>query len=171
MYVFCSKALADALNFKKNELQRMADERKIDELYAWHGHIMKLNGKNTIILMNDKTMYSLILRNRLPKNVETFAILIKKAIPYTMEVGGFNNPEIRNYMDGIGEIVFAIKPDRQMNANISRMFLDLPYTGQGWQEDESVQAEQAAIENNLLRSKNGNYIKPFEEMLDVILVE
>ena len=33
---------------------------------------------------------------------------------YTMEVGGFNNPEIDKYMSGVGEIIFAEKADRQM---------------------------------------------------------
>ena len=66
MYIFCSKALADALNIKKNELQKMPVDAQINELYAWHGHITKHNGKNTIILMNDRTMYSLVFRNRLP---------------------------------------------------------------------------------------------------------
>ena len=114
MHIFCSKALADALNIKKNELQKMPVDAQIDELYAWHGHITKLNGKNTIILMNDRTMYSLIFRNRLPRNVDKFAELIKEAITYTMEVGGFNNPEIDKYMSGVGEIIFAEKADRQM---------------------------------------------------------
>lgn len=50
MYIFCSKALADALNIKKNELQKMLADAQIDELYAWHGHITKINGENTIIL-------------------------------------------------------------------------------------------------------------------------
>lgn len=68
----------------------MPVDAQINELYAWHGHITKLNGKNTIILMNDRTMYSLVFRNRLPRNVDKFAELIKEAIPYTMEVGGFN---------------------------------------------------------------------------------
>lgn len=46
----------------------MPVDAQINELYAWHGHITKLNGKNTIILMNDRTMYSLVFRNRLPRN-------------------------------------------------------------------------------------------------------
>ena len=151
MHIFCSKALADALNIKKNELQKMPADAQIDELYAWHGHITKLNGKNTIILMNDRTMYSLIFRNRLPRNVDKFAELIKEAIPYTMEVGGFNNPEIDKYMSGVGEIIFAEKADRQMTGNLTRMFLDMEYTCDRWQENESVQAEQAAFENNGIR--------------------
>ena len=52
MHIFCSKALANALNIKKNELQKMPVDAQINELYAWYGHITKLNGKNTIILMN-----------------------------------------------------------------------------------------------------------------------
>ena len=51
---------------------------------------------------------------RLPRNVDKFAELIKEAIPYTMEVGGFNNPEIDKYRAGVGEIIFAEKADRQM---------------------------------------------------------
>ena len=58
----------------------MPVDAQINELYAWHGHITKLNGKNTIILMNDRTMYSLVFRNRLPRNVDKFAELIKEAI-------------------------------------------------------------------------------------------
>ena len=51
--------------------------------------------------MNDRTMYSLVFRNRLPRNVDKFAELIKEAIPYTMEVSGFNNLEIDKYMSKI----------------------------------------------------------------------
>ncbi|MFR4352633.1 MAG: DUF6933 domain-containing protein [Roseburia sp.] len=168
MYIFCSKALAEALNIKKTELLKISADTQVDDLYAWHGHISKLNGRNTIVLMNDKTMYSSIFRNKLPRNAEKFAELIKEAISYTMEVGGFNNPEIDKYMAGIGEIVFYEKPDRQMTGNLNRMFLDMEYTGYRWFEDESIQAEQAAFENNGIRKQGKEYVKPFERMLEEI---
>ncbi len=168
MYIFCSKTLADALNIKKNEVQKISVDMPVDDLYAWHGHMSKLNGKNTIILMNDKTMYSLIFRNKLPRSAEKFADIIREAIPYTMEVGGFNNPEIDKFMNDVGEIVFAEKPDRQMTGNLTRMFLDMEYTEHRWLEDESIQAEQAAFENNGIRRQGKDYVKPFERMLDEI---
>ena len=31
-----------ALNIKKNELQKMPADAQIDELYAWHAHIVDL---------------------------------------------------------------------------------------------------------------------------------
>lgn len=166
MYIFCSKALTDALNIKKPELQKVSAEIQIDDLYAWHGHITKLDGKNTIILMNDKTMYSLIFRNKLPRSADKFATIIKEAIPYTMEVGGFNITEINKYMTGVGEIIFAEKPDRQMTGNLTRIFLDMEYTGHRWLEDESIQVEQAAFENNGIRRQGKEYVKPFGRMLE-----
>ena len=42
-----------------------------------------------------------------------------------MEVGGFNKTEINKYMTGVGEIIFAEKPDRQMTGNLTRIFLDM----------------------------------------------
>ena len=119
----------------------MPVDAQINESYAWHGHITKLNGKNTIILMNDRTMYSLVFRNRLPRNVD-------------------------KYMSGLGKIIFAEKADRQMTGNLTRMFLDMEYTCDRWQENESVQAEQAAFENNGIRRQGKEYVKPFERMLD-----
>ncbi|WP_075721700.1 DUF6933 domain-containing protein [Roseburia sp. 499] len=166
MYIFCSKALTDALNIKKTELQKVSAKIQIDDLYAWHGHITKLDGKNTIILMNDKTMYSLIFRNKLPRSADKFATIIKEAVPYIMEVGGFNKTEINKYMTGVGEIIFAEKPDRQMTGNLTRMFLDMEYTGHRWLEDESIQVEQAAFENNGIRRQGKESVKPFGRMLE-----
>lgn len=166
MYIFCSKALTDALNIKKTELQKVSAKIQIDDLYAWHGHITKLDGKNTIILMNDKTMYSLIFRNKLPRSADKFATIIKDTVPYIMEVGGFNKTEINKYMTGVGEIIFAEKPDRQMTGNLTRMFLDMEYTGHRWLEDESIQVEQAAFENNGIRRQGKESVKPFGRMLE-----
>lgn len=38
MYIFCSKALADALNIKKNELQRISIDMPIDDYM--HGMVI-----------------------------------------------------------------------------------------------------------------------------------
>ena len=69
-------------------------------------------------------------------------------------------------MTGVGEIIFAEKPDRQMTGNLTRMFLDMESTGHRWLEDESIQVEQAAFENNGIRRQGKEYVKPFGRMLE-----
>lgn len=61
--------------------------------------------------MNDKTMYCLLFRNKLPRNKEKFAEFVMEALPYTFEVGNVNREEIVNYMSSVDGIVFAEKAD------------------------------------------------------------
>ena len=99
MIIYCSKALETALKLSKTDFatpEQLAPE--VNPFYAWHGHIAKVDGRNTIVLMNDKTMYCLLFRNKLPRNKDKFAELVMEALPYTLEVGNINKEEIVNYM-------------------------------------------------------------------------
>ena len=57
MIIYCSKALETALKLSKTDFatpEQLATE--VNPFYAWHGHIAKVDGRNTIVLMNDKTI-------------------------------------------------------------------------------------------------------------------
>lgn len=144
-------------------------EKEVDSFYSWHGHIAKVDGRNTIVLMNDKTMYCLLFRNKLPRNKDRFAELVLEAIPYTLEVGNINTAEIDSYMGGAGSIVYAEKADRQITGNINRMVLDMGYSWEyEWKEDETIQAYEAYVQNRGLRKIGKDYVNPFEEMLKAL---
>ena len=114
MIIYCSKALQTALKLSKTDFatpEHIASEE--NSFYAWHGHIAKVDGRNTIVLMNDKTMYSMLFRNKLPRNKDKFAKLVMEALPYTFEVGNVNREEIVHYMSNVDKIIFAEKADRR----------------------------------------------------------
>lgn len=167
MIIYFPKALQTALKLNKTDLatpEQLAAED--NPFYAWHGHIAKVDGRNTIVLMNDQTMYCLLFRNKLPRNKDKFAGLVMKALPYTFEVGNVNRVEIVNYMSSVNHIVFAEKADRQITGNITRMILDMGYRWEyAWREDETIQAYEAYEQNRLLRKIGKDYVVPFEEML------
>ena len=128
MIIYCSKALQTALKLSKTDLttsEQLATED--NSFYEWHGHISKVDGRNTIVLMNDKTMYSMLFRNKLPRNKDKFAEVVMEALPYTFEVGNINREEIVNYMSHVDNIIFSEKADRQITGNITRMILDILY--------------------------------------------
>lgn len=77
MIIYCSKALQTALKLSKSDFATPEQLEKEDNpFYLWHGHIAKVDGRNTIVLMNDKTMYCLMFRNKLPRNKDKFAELV-----------------------------------------------------------------------------------------------
>lgn len=170
MIIYCSKALQKALKLNKIDFATPEQlETEDNPFYAWHGHIAKVDGRNTIVLMNDKTMYSILFRNKLPRNKDKFAGLVMEALPYTFEVGNVNREEIINYMSHVDNIVFAEKADRQITGNITRMILDMGYCWEYvWREDETIQAYEAYEQNRLLRKISKENIVPFEEMLKAL---
>ena len=88
MIIYCSKALQKALKLNKTDFAT-PEQLAIEDnpfYYGWHGHIAKVDRRNTIVLMNDKTMYCLLFRNKLPRNKDKFAELVMEALPYTFEV-------------------------------------------------------------------------------------
>lgn len=170
MIIYCSKALQTALKLSKSDFATPEQLEKEDNpFYSWHGHIAKVDGRNTIVLMNDKTMYCLMFRNKLPRNKDKFAELVMEALTYTFEVGNINAEEISTYMSSVEGIVFAEKADRQITGNITRMILDMGYRWEyAWREDETIQAYEAYEQNRLLRKIGKDYVVPFEEMLKAL---
>lgn len=170
MVIHCSKALQTTLKLYKIDMatpEQLAKEE--DSFYSWHGHIAKVDGRNTIVLMNDKTMYCVLLRNKLPRKKDKFAELVLKAIPYTLEVGNINGNEISGYMNSVGNIVFVEKTDRKITGNINRMILDMGFQWKyDWREDETIQAYKAYEQNRGLRKLGKDYVTPFEEMLKAL---
>lgn len=66
MVIYCSKALQTALKLIKADMVKPEDLQQ-NNFYSWHGHIAKVDGRNVIVLMNDKTMYCMLFRNKLPR--------------------------------------------------------------------------------------------------------
>ena len=171
MVIYCSKVLQKTLKLTKDNLVKLENIHE-SNLYSWHGHIAKIDGRNTIVLMNDRTKYCLLFRNKLPRTARKFAELVTEAIPYTLEVSNVNIKEITNYMENLGDVVYAENPDRQMTGNITRLILDMSYQWNfDWKEDESIQAYEAWRQNQGLKKSGKDYIVPFEEMLKVLLKE
>lgn len=170
MVIYCSKALQTALKLSKKDFAATEQLTKENNtFYAWHGHIAKVDGRNTIVLMNDKTMYCLLFRNKLPRNKDKFAGLVMEALPYTFEVVNINREEIVNYMRHVDNVIFAEKDDRQITGNITRMILDMRYSWEyAWRDDETIQAYEAYEQNRLLRKIGKDYVIPFEEMLKAL---
>ncbi len=170
MVIYCSKALQTALKLSKKDFATTEQLTKENNpFYGWHGHIAKVDGRNTIVLMNDKTMYCMLFRNKLPRNKDKFAELVMEALQYTFEVGNINREEIVNYMSGVAGVVIAEKSDRQITGNITRMILDMGYRwNYAWREDETIQAYEAYEQNRLLRKIGKDYVIPFEEMLKAL---
>lgn len=64
MVIHCSKALQTALKLNKTDMATPEQLGRDDDFfYSWHGYFAKVDGRNTIVLMDDKTIYCIFDEN------------------------------------------------------------------------------------------------------------
>lgn len=79
MVIYCSKTLQTAFELTKTDMVK-PENLPQNDFYSWHGHVARVDGRNVIALMNDKTMYCMLFRNKLPRTASKFAELVKEAM-------------------------------------------------------------------------------------------
>ena len=132
-----------------------------DEKYCWHAHIVKLNGKNTIILMNDKTTYAILLRNKLPRSLDKFKELVKESICEGLMM---TNLDFYDYFRDMGDVIISRNHDRQMLGNINEVSYAASYAWDLWDDDETLQVESTLFANRGIRKKGKKPIWPDAEV-------
>ena len=165
MIIYISKALQDSMNIKEADIDRNAVQ---DEKYCWHAHITKLNGKNTIVLMNDYTTYSILLRNRLPRSKDKFIELLNEALYDGLMISGL---DFEDYLLNGGDIVLSRNHDRQMLGNINEVSYAASYAWDLWDDDETLQVESTLFANRGIRKKGKNPIWPDAEVKKLLKLE
>ena len=158
MIIYITKALQDSMKIKEADIDRNAVQ---DEKYCWHAHITKLNGKNTIILMNDKTTYSILLRNKLPRSKDKFIELLKEALYNGLMILGL---DFEDYLLNGGDIVLSRNHDRQMLGNINEVAYAASCAWDLWDDFEILQVEFTLFANHGIRKKGKKPIWPDVEM-------
>lgn len=158
MIIYISKALQDSMKIKEADIDRNIVQ---DEKYCWHAHITKLNGKNTIILMNDKTTYSILLRNNLPRSKDKFIELLKEAFYNGLMISRL---DFENYLLNCGDIVLSRNHDRQMLGNINEVAYAASYAWELWDDYKTLQVESTLFANRGIRKKGKKPIWPDSEI-------
>jgi len=162
MIIYVSKALQDSLKIKEADINRDIVQ---DEAYCWHGHLTKLNGKNTIILMNDKSTYCILLRNKLPRSADKFKELVKEAVYGSLLL---TNADFEGYFNNMSDIVFSKNHNRKILGHINEATFEASYHDDLWSDTETLQVENMIYVNRSLRRMGKEYIEPIEEMRKII---
>lgn len=163
MIIYCSNALKKSLKLNKSQIEDSGLTNE-DDLFCWHGHIKKIEGKNTIVLTNDKTLYSIIFRNKLPRNPEKFKKLVQESIAEFFKSERYKDEDIENYLEKMGDIIFSEKSNRSITGHMNNIFSESSYAGE-WIEI-TPQLTQTSWINGLIRRVGKDYITPSKEMKD-----
>ena len=94
-----------------------------DKFYSWHANIFMYNRRKCIILMNDKTRYSIILYGLKKDQFKNLQQVITDAIVENFTQEGFETEIIDNYVQKLGYILYSKTNDQ----NILGQMTDMEY--------------------------------------------
>jgi hypothetical protein len=166
MIIQCTKALLDKLKINKNNLKTLEGQISSDNLWAWHANLVNIDRRKAIILMNNKTRYSVVIYRPKPKDYARMKDLIQEAITAALRVEGVGEDVITSYFTAGGEIEFSKTADRSTVAKLNRAVKDVEFM-QGYLDESSlIQRYISIITGRLIQSPpTGKGFYPVKQML------
>ncbi|WP_102344756.1 plasmid pRiA4b ORF-3 family protein [Bacillus sp. Marseille-P3661] len=114
MLIQCTKKLLDELG-RKPEVHESAEP-----LFSWHANLITVNRRKTIVLMNDKSKYTIILHGLKAKDFKKLDETILNAIRETFQEELISDEIIEKYIHHSKEFTYAKTKDRSSVAKLNK---------------------------------------------------
>ncbi|MGD7043215.1 plasmid pRiA4b ORF-3 family protein [Jeotgalibacillus proteolyticus] len=114
MNIQCTKKLLTELKVQPAEA---AEE---DPLFSWHANLMMVNRRKTLVLMNDRNRYGIVLHGLKAKDFKRLNELIPEAIERAYREEGVEEEVIQTYLSQVGEVLFTKTKDRTFVARLNK---------------------------------------------------
>lgn len=114
--ISCTKKLFEISKFIEEP-----DPKTDEELYKWHAHLFRMERKNNIILMNNKTRYSIILFGMKKEHYQKFNLIFKEIIQDNFRAEEIPEPIINDYTNKMKDPIYSKTYDRSVIGSMTEM--------------------------------------------------
>ncbi|MFY3790192.1 plasmid pRiA4b ORF-3 family protein [Ureibacillus sp. MALMAid1270] len=114
MIIHCTKKLLDQL--KKEPM--LVDEE--NPLMSWHANLLTINRRKTVVLVNDKNRYVIVLHGLKAKDFNNLNEIVIQSIRSAFESEGIKIDAIEQYIQSSNEITYTKTSDRKLVARMNR---------------------------------------------------
>ncbi len=161
MLIQCTKKLLDELKMEPE----LIENSNYDPLFAWHANLIMVNRKKTVVLVNDKNRYLIVLHGLKAKDFQKLGDLILQAIQKTFEEEGINDETIEKYLNSSKDIFFTKTKDRTSVARMNRSIEDMYAYGHLINSDAIINSNWSVNASRMLMGDGKkDYFYPNEEL-------
>lgn len=158
MLIQCTKKLLNQLKVKP--------EPGIEEeaLFSWHTNIITVNRRKTVVLVNDKNRYSIVLYGLKAKDLKEFDQHIREAVRRTLEEEYIKDDLVEKFINNSGDIVYAKTRNRSLVSRMNESCRLVEFYSELLDESSIYQpALSKSISQMMVGDGEGGYIDPNEE--------
>jgi hypothetical protein len=143
MIINCTKKLCEKLRIKPESVT--AD----NPLFCWCANLVKLNRRNTVVLINPESRYTIVLVGMKSADFKRFDKIAIQAISDFLIYDGIDKKLVERYITDSGDTVLSKNTDRKATARLNKSCEELPL----WAEYES---SEALLQKQLSKKFNRN---------------
>ncbi|KIL43103.1 plasmid pRiA4b ORF-3 family protein [Jeotgalibacillus campisalis] len=114
MFIQCTKKLLTELKIQPGQ---KAEE---DPLFSWHANLLNVNRRKTLVLVNDRNRYAIVLHGLKAKDFKKLDELIPEAIAHAYREEGIKEEVIETYLAHSKEVTFSKTKDRTTVARLNK---------------------------------------------------
>jgi len=143
------------------------DETHDSSLFSWYANMITIARNNILILLHEKTRFTVILQGLKAADRKNIRSLIKDAVKDALKKEYINQHAIDEYMNAMGEVEFQKATDRSMLGKIKNSAEDM--YGFGYELMDFKHMAQGDLTRNLnsriYTNKRKEYFYPIDLMI------
>lgn len=159
MIIQCTKKLLDQL--KKNP-ETLNEEKA---LISWHANLIIVNRRKTVVLVNDKNRYAIVLHGLKANDFKNLYGIILQSIRNTLEQESINNDVIEQFIDSAKNFTYSKTKNRTLVSRMNKA-CETVYFLEKLIDNDSIYQTALSIKLSRLLVGDGkkDYIYPNQEM-------
>jgi len=148
MFIQCTQALRKKIGLKDENLSKgEAYQQYPNSLRAWHGNLIRYNGKQSVVLMNDETRYGVLLYGVKMKDFKKIDELIFDGIRGVLEMEGVRPEIIDEYLQRDKGIFYGKTRNRSMVTKLNSSTSNLHMSHRALEKDRIIQRSLSRLES------------------------
>jgi len=158
MLIECTKNLADEMKMKLSDITPLRRE----PFYEWHANLFVFEGRKGVILMNNRTRYSIVLYGLKAEHFRELDTIVLSAIEETFIAEGFPSDKVKRYIENCSNVVYTKTHNRSIISQMNDFYVAVSWEIKYHLPSSSINMiELSKFTGRLLCSTLG-YIYPVE---------
>lgn len=136
MEIGVTKAVQDKIKAKATEI-----EKDTSPVFCWDTHLVKLRGRNVLLIVNASNRYTIAMTDIEPRNWNYYTLYVGRVIRGVMQNLGYSQEQIDEYFKMSGEVILTKTHGRKSVGGINRMVTCMEYYDKKLEKDAKYQWE------------------------------
>lgn len=136
MEIGVTKAVQDKIKAKATEI-----EKDTSPVFCWDTHLVKLKGRNVLLIVNISNRYTIAMTDIEPRNWNYYTLYVGRVIRGVMQNMGYSEEQIDEYFKMSGEMIVTKTHGRKSVGGINRMVTCMEYYDKKLEKDVKYQWE------------------------------